>query len=202
MKLDKLLDDTLLYKKMKKIYPLILALLFFFLFTFPVKAVRNEATQGAGIGVGRTISQEKIGTVQARLNARKKELIKNYFQVMTRRLEAAISRLNRLITRIELRMAKIEVNNEDIDTKPIKKQVQEGKDKLQTATDKLNEAKTKIDEVLDSETPKKAFAEVRDIIKEIKQILIDVHRILVKVIGDIKGLRVGTTSTPSATPTE
>ena len=77
MKLDKPFDDTLPYKKMKKNYPLILALLFFFLLTFPVRAARNEATQGAATGVGQTARQEKIATIEARLNLRKKEIIKN-----------------------------------------------------------------------------------------------------------------------------
>jgi hypothetical protein len=35
----------------------------------------------------------------------------------------------------------------------------------------------------------------------IKDALIEVHRILVHVIGDIKGLRVGTTKSPFPTPT-
>ena len=198
MKLDKLSDDTLLYKKMKKIYPLILALLLFFLFIFPVRAARNEATQGAATGVGQTIRQEKIATIEARLNLRKKEIIKNYFQAMTKRLEAAINRLNKLITRIESRITKIENTNEDIDTKPIKKDVQKAKDKLQVTTDKLNESKIKIDDLLESNTPKEGFTAVKDIIKEIKQDLIEIHQILVKVIGDIKGLRVGNSATPSA----
>ncbi len=117
---------------------------------------------------------------------------------MTKRLEAAINRLNRLITRIESRITKIEANNEDINTEPIKKDIQNAKDRLLLATNKLNEAKIKIDDVLQSNTPKEAFAEVRDIIQEIKKDLVEVHRLLVKVIGNIKGLRVGNSPTPSA----
>jgi septal ring factor EnvC (AmiA/AmiB activator) len=198
MKLDKPFDDTLPYKKMKKIYPLILALLFFFLFTFPVRAARNEATQGAATGVGQTVRQEKIATIEARLNTRKKEIIRNHFLRMTKRLEAAINRLNRLITRIESRIAKIEANNKDINTEPIKKDIQKAKDKLLLATNKLNEAKIKIDGLLESNTPKETFTEVRNMIQEIKKDLVEVHRLLVKVIGDIKGLRVGNSATPSA----
>lgn len=191
---------------MKNLGKLILIFLFFLLATSPTMAVRESTGAGNRQVTSQEIRQqtkeriqERIATIEARLSARKKEIIGSYFLRMTKRLEAAISRLNRLITRIELRIAKIEANNEDIDTKPIKNQVQKAKDKLQVATDKLNEAKIKIDDILESGTPKEAFAGVRDLIKEIKQILIDVHQILVKVIGDIKGLRVGTTSTPSAT---
>jgi len=159
-------------------------------------------TQSTGAGNRQTIGQEiqqqtkeriqeRVATIEARLNARKKEIIGNYFLRMTKRLEAAINRLNRLITRIELRIAKIEANNEDINTEPIKKDVQKAKDKLLLTTNKLKEAKIKIDDVLQSNTPKEAFAGVRNIIQEIKKDLVEVHRLLVKVIGNIKGLRVG-----------
>jgi len=172
----------------------------------PTIAVGQQtATQGAGANLKKTTGQEvkegledKIATIQARLSLRKKEIIKIYFQAMTKRLEAAINRLNKLITRIESRITKIETTNEDINTKVIKKDVQKAKDKLLLTTNKLNEAKIKIDGLLESNTPKEAFTEVRDIIKEIKQYLTDIHGILVKVIGDIKGLRVGNTATPSA----
>ena len=198
MKLDKPFDDTLPYKKMKKNYPLILALLFLFLLTFPVRAARNEATQGAATGVGQTARQEKIATIEARLNLRKKEIIKNYFRTMTKRLEAAINRLNKLITRIESRITKIEANDKTINTKVIKKDLTEAKGQLTTASAKLNEMTTKMETVVESNTPKEGFMAVKDIIKEIKQDLIEIHQILVKVIGDIKGLRVGNSATPSA----
>jgi len=198
MKLDKPFDDTLPYKKMKKNYPLILALLFFFLLTFPVRAARNEATQGAATGVGQTARQEKIATIEARLNLRKKEIIKNYFRTMTKRLEAAINRLNKLITRIESRITKIEANDKTINTKVIKKDLTEAKGQLATASAKLNEMTTKMETVVESNTPKEDFTKVKSTADEISQILVKVHQTLVKVIGDIKGLRVGNSSTPSA----
>jgi len=198
MKLDKPFDDTLPYKKMKKNYPLILALLFLFLLTFPVRAARNEATQGAATGVGQTARQEKIATIEARLNLRKKEIIKNYFRIMTKRLEAAINRLNKLIARIESRITKIEANDKTINTKVIKKDLTEAKGQLATASAKLNEMTTKMETVVESNTPKEDFTKVKSTADEISQILVKVHQTLVKVIGDIKGLRVGNSSTPSA----
>ena len=204
-------------KRMKYFGKFILVFLFFSLAVSPVIAVaqqnlvtnreetRNEATQGAGTGIRQTVreevreaAQERVATIEARLGARKKEIIRNHFLRMTKRLEAAINRLNRLITRIESRIAKIEANNKDINAEPIKKDIQKAKDKLLLATNKLNEVKIKIDDVLQSNTPKEAFAEAKNMIQEIKKDLVEVHRLLVKVIGDIKGLRVGNTATPSA----
>jgi hypothetical protein len=57
-----------------------------------------------------------------------------------------------------------------------------------------------VESFLDNDDPKTAFAEVREIIQQIKVNLIEVHRTLVHVIGDIKGLRVGTEVKPSPSP--
>jgi methyl-accepting chemotaxis protein len=190
---------------MKYFGKFILALSLFFLTVSPAMAVTQSTGAGNRQIIGQEIQQqtkeriqERVATIEAKLNVRKKEIIRNHFLRMTKRLEAAINRLNRLITRIESRIAKIEANNEDINTEPIKKDIQKAKDKLLLATNKLNEAKIKIDDVLQSNTPKETFAEVKNMIQEIKKDLVEVHRLLVKVIGNIKGLRVGNTSTPSA----
>jgi len=178
--------------RMKKIFALTLFLSFFFLAVSPTIALTaTPASERQGKGIGIEKLQDRVASIEAKLNVRKKEIIRNHFLRMTKRLEAAIDRLNRLITRIESRIAKIEANNEDINIEPIKKDIQKAKDKLLLATNKLNESKIKIDDLLESNTPKEAFAEVRDIIQEIKKDLIEAHRLLVKVIGDIKGLRVG-----------
>jgi len=184
-------------KRMKKIFALTLFLSFFFLAVFPVRALTaTPASEKQEKRIEKL--QDRVATVEAKLNVRKKEIIRNHFLRMTKRLEAAINRLNRLITRIESRIAKIEANNEDIKTEPIKKDIQKAKDKLLLATNKLNEAKIKIDGLLESSSPKETFTEMKNMIQEIKKDLIEVHRLLVKVIGDIKGLRVGNSATPSA----
>jgi len=183
---------------MKYFGKFILALSLFFLTVSPAMAVTQSTGAGNRQIIGQEIQQqtkeriqERVATIEAKLNVRKKEIIRNHFLRMTKRLEAAINRLNRLITRIESRIAKIEANNEDINTEPIKKDIQKAKDKLLLATNKLNEAKIKIDDVLQSNTPKETLAEVKNMIQEIKKDLVEVHRLLVKVIGNIKGLRVG-----------
>ena len=182
---------------MKKIFALTLFLSFFFLAVSPARALTaTPASERQGKGIEKL--QDRVASIEAKLNVRKKEIIRNHFLRMTKRLEAAINRLNRLITRIESRIAKIEANNKDINTEPIKKDIQKAKDKLLLATNKLNEAKIKIDGLLESNTPKETFTEVRNMIQEIKKDLVEVHRLLVKVIGDIKGLRVGNSATPSA----
>ncbi len=168
------------------------------------KNLREEATQGATSGKGLTIreearekNQERIATFQARLSVRKKEIIRNHFARVTRRLEAVINRFNRLIERIESRISKIEANDPNIDTSLMKKQIEQAKEKLNSTKNQLDEAKTQMEVIIESNTPHEGFLQVKDIITEIRKNLIEIHQILVKVIGDIKGLRVGNTSTPS-----
>lgn len=145
--------------------------------------------------------QERQATKAARLAERKRERIRLYFGRLTTRLQAAISRLERLISRIESRLSKIEEDNEDIDTAVVRKDLDTAKDKLASTSAALSQAKTSLEDILTANEPKEAFAEIRDLIQGIKQELIEVHRILVHVIGDIKGLRIGQGSVqPEATP--
>lgn len=144
--------------------------------------------------------QERRATLQAQLTERRRELIRAFFNRMVRRIEAAIARLETLIERIESRIAKLEAAGEDMTD--VKEQVEDAKDKLAAAEDDLQDAKDGLEDVLTSDDPKEAFAEVRDLIRGVVRQLIEVHRILVQVIGDIKGLRVGqleASPTPTAT---
>ena len=55
----------------------------------------------------------------------------------------------------------------------------------------MENVKTKMNGIIESETPKEGFVEVKEMVGEIRESLVGVHQILVKIIGDIKGLRVG-----------
>lgn len=146
----------------------------------------------------------KKAEIRERLTEKRRELIRQFFTRMIRRLEAAISRLEKLISRIESRLAKLESQGENV--AKIREEVENAKTKLTSAKADLELAKSKLETVLASDDPKEAFKEVREIIKNVKTQLIEVHRILVHVIGDIKGLRAGQitpppTGGPTPTPT-
>ena len=145
-------------------------------------------------------NEERKATIAARLTEVRRERIRNFFNRLVKRLEAAIIRLERLITRIESRIAKIEAADEDIDTSPITEQVNDAKVKLGDAKTELQEVKDVFESLLTSDDPKEVFETVREKIMNIKEDLIEIHRILVHVVGDIKGLRVGATSSPGASP--
>jgi len=211
------IDLLLLYiKKMKNLKKFILPLLLCFFICSPVIVLaqpnliqpreenQNETGQATAPGVMeretvREEVQEKIATVQAFLGERKQEIVRNRFNLLTRRLEAAINRLSRLISRIESRLAKIEETDENLETETIKADIASAKEKLDQAAIQLENIKTTMAEVIESETPNEGFIEVKEIVGEIRENLVGTHQILVKIIADIKGLRVGETSTTSAT---
>ncbi|KKU04071.1 MAG: hypothetical protein UX88_C0003G0007 [Candidatus Woesebacteria bacterium GW2011_GWC2_47_16] len=145
-------------------------------------------------------NEERRATITARLTEIRRERIRNYFNRLVGRLEAAIARLEKLITRIESRIAKIEELDEEIDTAPITEQVNAAKSKLAEAEAELQEVKDVIETLLAADNPQEVFETVREKIMNIKDSLIEVHRILVHVIGDLKGLRVGPTASPGTSP--
>ncbi len=141
----------------------------------------------------------KTASREARVCEVRKDRIKAFFEQMVKRLEALIKRLEKLIDRIDSRIAKIESSGGTV-SPATKAQVALAKTELADAKTKLNLLKGNIDTLLTCDNPKAAFKTVKGRLGEIKKELKDVHRILVHIIGDIKGLRVGENK-PSPTPT-
>jgi len=141
--------------------------------------------------------KDRRASQAARLSDLRKSIIQKFFDQMVKRIEAAIERLNKLISRIESRIVKLK--GEGKDTASIESQVNDAKIKLASAKTKLQDAKTALDGVLSSNNPKDAFKQVRVKIQDVAKDLREVHKILVHLVGDIKGLRVGQTGSPTVT---
>lgn len=137
---------------------------------------------------------------QAQLDSKRRERIRAYFSRMIKRFEAAIARLERLIERIEARIAKLKEQGENTST--VEARVTEAKDLLQDAKSDVEAVNQTLEEILNSSDPKSEFKAVREFISDTKHKLIEVHRMLVEVIGDIKGLRVGQYKSPTPKPTK
>jgi len=142
--------------------------------------------------------EERRATREARLAEIRKTRIIAFFDHLTRRLEAFLERFNILISRIESRLEKIAQADEDIDTASVEADIQEAKDLLVATEDLLSVLEVEI--FLENDDPRAAFAEVKEKIQEIKLNLVEIYRILVHVIGDIKGLRIGTGAEPTESP--
>lgn len=133
--------------------------------------------------------EQKRATRQAQLTEKRRERIRSFFNRLVQRINAAIDRLDQLINRIESRLGKIE--DEEIDVASIQEVVDEAKALLDVSKASLAATQDSLEDVLSNEDPKEAFEVVRATIKDIKNNLQEVHQLLVHVIGDIKGLRVG-----------
>ncbi len=136
------------------------------------------------------IAEEKTER-EAKLSEQRKARITAFFERMMKRFEAAIERLELLIDRIQARINKIEEENSDADTSSQQGQLDGAKSKLDDAKGKIQTLKDEFDTFLNSDDPKIVFKEVGDNVRDLKQDLVEIHRILVQIIGDIKGLRIG-----------
>lgn len=155
------------------------------------------------------ISQMKASR-SAQLADMRKEKIRNYWQRLHDRLLALIEREERLVGRMENRIKSIETNNEDIDLPELKTELNKNKELLTKAKADLVAANDSLEDVLNSSNPKEAFKSVRDTVYDIRKAIKDVHVSLARMIGKLRGLRVGNsepvgtvtlTVTPVATPT-
>jgi len=145
---------------------------------------------------------EKRASKAANLTNKRKERIMHFWEKLFRRLEKHIERLETLIERIESRLAKIkEENPKNIDIESVEEELDRAKRLLEEAKTDLAAANASLEEVLSSDDPKAAFGLIRETVKNIKTKLVEVHRTLVHLIGNIKGLRVGTTKKLSPTIT-
>jgi hypothetical protein len=137
----------------------------------------------------------KKATQAAKLQDRQRERVRTYFGRLNTRFVVVIERLYQLINRIEARLAiyKSEFPEQDYDE--IHSQLSLAKELLAQAEANITVATDKLDLVVDSGDPKDGFSVIKDEIAETKSILYSVHQLLVHVIGDIKGLRLGNTPT-------
>ncbi len=138
--------------------------------------------------------EDRKASQEAKVANKKRERIRNHWEMLEKRISATIERLNRLVTRIESRLAKISQDNPEMDFSPIQTNVNEAKVLLDNANVMLEEASFELDSLLEAENPKIAFESLRTTIGDIKDTLTEAHRILVHVIGNIRGLRVGKNS--------
>ncbi|MCX6725830.1 MAG: hypothetical protein NT052_00735 [Candidatus Shapirobacteria bacterium] len=184
-----------------------LVIIFLLIVTSPILAINSTASpNSSSSGLNKEIkietAEEKVASIAGRLDVRKKEVIKNYFHLITTRIEAAINRLNKLVIRIESRIAKIEKSDKKIKVSSSKQQLIQAKENLASASAQLKEIENQMDIVIESNTPNEDFKKIKNMVTSLKKNLIETQKILTKVIGEIKGLQVGQTATTSALPKE
>lgn len=119
--------------------------------------------------------------------AKKRTLIRAFVTRRIVRLTAMIERIEKLITRIESRIKKLETAGNNVTS--VNVQLSKAKDKLAGVKTNLGAVRDSIDTTLGLTTPKDEFKELTTKLETVKKDLVEVHRMLVEIIGDIKGLR-------------
>lgn len=128
-------------------------------------------------------------TASARVSEARQQNIIRYFNNMSTRMLAMIDRLNNLTSRIETRLEIIEAEDEEIDTESVREKLESAKVLLDEAEADLLAAEDELESIFEANDPMEAFAIIRAVIHDVRDSLVQTHRLLVSTIGDIKGLR-------------
>lgn len=145
--------------------------------------------------------EQKREEIREKISTARKLRINNFFDRSVARVEALITRLENLISRMESRIAKIKEADPTADTSSAEEDIAEAKTKIAEAKDKLAEAQTELETTLESDTPREEFKAVIELFQGIRSDLQDVHTLLTHAIGELKGLRIGTTKVDSTPDT-
>ena len=203
-------------KKYQSLLAFIFSFFIFFCFFNPVLA-ECSTCQGASnsFSLSNTgeaspaVHREKIRLFREKLkdksivpneeNAEKKEMVREMITEKTRarvrwvlgrlmkRFEHAIDRMEKIITRIESRIAKLK-EDDDLDLSEVEANVEEAKELIAGIKEALGEIELAFDEVMESETPKDDFSNLHDLIRGLKDDLLEARKILIKAIRGLKTL--------------
>lgn len=127
----------------------------------------------------------KSKEVKARIEARRQEKIKEAYQKLTEKVNKILARFEELITKIESRLDKL---SETQDVSSIQAKAESAKDKIAQAKADIASLEGVGSDVASSTDPKSSFATTRQMFQDVKKELDEAHKILVSVIGDVKGI--------------
>lgn len=144
-------------------------------------------------------AQERRTAVRENVAERRKAIIRNHFNRMMKRLEAALERGKKLGDRIQSRIEKAKANGKN--TAKAQTALDKARAAWQEAKAALEEAKSKLEGVLSSTDPKAAFKEVHDLVVKARDKIKAVHAALVDAVTALKGLGEGRRSGSSVAPT-
>jgi len=128
---------------------------------------------------------------EAAMDEKRQERVAAFYQKLEVRVSAFIERLTVLSERILTRLETLAEEGESVAT--LTAEVASAQELIAEAESLLADLKTTQQDFLESEDPKAFYPTIRESVGAIKDSLKDAHSILVKVITQIKGLRVGGT---------
>jgi gas vesicle protein len=128
--------------------------------------------------------QEKRVEIKTKLTEKVKNRISKLGDHAKTRLQRRIDRLNRITDHLEDRMAKLAEKGFDISGATAK--ISEARIVLDNAEIDLKAVDDKLDELLESEEPKKTFAELKEVIKIVREDLKTARTTLSEAVQSLK----------------
>jgi len=153
---------------------------------------RNQAKNEIKREIRAQAQEEHKEQIQAKLTERRQNRIRNFYGRLSTRIAAAIARLNTLSERILARLEVIEGEGQNVAL--LEADVANAQTIIAGAEDLLADLEGMMEDMIESDDPKSFMPTLKDSVVEIKDALKDAHAILVKVITQIKGLRVSNTT--------
>lgn len=132
--------------------------------------------------------QGKREEAKKKIEVKRQEKIGQAYQKLTEKVNKIALRFEELIVKVESRLDKL---SETQDVSSVQAQVESAKDKIAQAKADLASLEGIGSDVASSSNPKSSFATSRQMFQDVKKELDEAHKILVSVIGDIKGLMIG-----------
>jgi len=126
------------------------------------------------------------GQRKTNMIALRKEIVTNFFDIMSKRFQDAEDRLNKIVDRIDSRIAKIKSSNPNLDLTNVESELASAKSNLSDTQTKINTLKTDFDIAMTSDTPKEQFKIVMTDISALKKELQNDRTQLLKIVSDIK----------------
>ncbi|HUW21782.1 MAG TPA: hypothetical protein VMW41_03855 [Candidatus Bathyarchaeia archaeon] len=114
--------------------------------------------------------------------------IEKLFNKMIDRFEHATLKIRNILLKIESRLVKIEDNNPNANTGEIRERINLAREKIIELENAIQKTKASLDIILKSEKPEEDFALVVDLLKEVKNNLIEIRQLLMEIVQDLKSL--------------
>jgi macrodomain Ter protein organizer (MatP/YcbG family) len=144
--------------------------------------------------IGAQVREEKREMISSKLEEAKVQRIRARYGRLLNLFNAHLERLATLADRVESRLDQIDENEEDIDTDELREMLEDAREKIALAQEEVQTLKDSFEELVMSENPGEAYAPVKDLVLEMKGTLKEIRMILVEIVTQIKGLRIGVTN--------
>lgn len=146
---------------------------------------KKERLQERGAAVREQV-QQKREQVRERLAEKRKQIIRDHFNRMMKRFDAALERIKKIGERIQSRIERAKANGKDVAS--AQTALDRAKTSWQEAKSAVDGVKGKLESVLSADDPKAAFKDVQNLIEAARDKIKAAHAAMVDAITTLKGV--------------